>query len=164
MTLTVEEKSMWVRKRSQHFQKMQTAPPLTPKIGGMTGGCAGAWGWQTVAGSESEGQTEGPGRDSGHYKDPAPSYPVCSSWESQGGQDGMIFVWQVWKQGCWRTRLLAQLVWPSQGHCDGRSLCKDPAWETHWAASLPLVGMHTHALPAAQGLLVGSTLAFLDAS
>ena len=53
-----------------------------------------------MAGSESEGQTEGPGRDSGGYKDPTPSYPVCSSRESQEGQDGMIFEWQVWKQGC----------------------------------------------------------------
>lgn len=51
MTLTVEEKSMWVRKRSQYFQKMQTAPPLTPKIGGMTGGVQGHGGgrrWQVL--------------------------------------------------------------------------------------------------------------------
>ena len=31
----VEERGMGVRKKSQGFQQMQTAPPLTPKIGGM---------------------------------------------------------------------------------------------------------------------------------
>ena len=33
----VEERGMGVRKKSQGFQQMQTAPPLTPKIGGMAG-------------------------------------------------------------------------------------------------------------------------------
>lgn len=37
----VEERGMGVRKKSQSFQKMQTAPLLTPKIGGMAGGVQG---------------------------------------------------------------------------------------------------------------------------
>lgn len=67
-----------------------------------------------MAGSESEGQTEGPGRDSGGYKDPAPSYPVCSSPESQEGQDVMIFLWQVWKQDAEGPGPLSRVVWPSR--------------------------------------------------
>lgn len=167
-TLTVEEKGVWVRKRSHCFQKMQTAPPLTPKIGGMAGDVWGMgvaeggrfwirgtdwgsrkrlWGLQRscselsclflmrVPGGPGWHDLHMAGVEAGMLKDQA----SCPGGVAQSGA-----LW--WDMGCVEEPLKRT----QPGRPAGQQVC---LW---WG--------YTHTLPAAQGLLVGNILAFLDAN
>lgn len=167
-TLIVEEKGVWIRKRSHCFQKMQTAPPFTPKIGGMAGGVWGMgvaeggrfwigetdwgsrkrlWGLQRpcselsclflmrVPGGRGWHDLRMAGVEAGMLKDQAP----CPGGVARSGA-----LW--WGMGCVEEPLKRT----QPGRPTGQQVC---LW---WGC--------THTLPAAQGLLVGNILAFLDAN
>lgn len=123
-----------------------------------------------MAGSESEGQTEGQEGASGRYKDPAQVVSLFVPHESPGGQDGMIRISGGVETGMLKDQAPCPVgVAQSRGTVMGYGLWKGASARTNLGDPLGSKSAsggdaHHTPFPAAQGLLVGSTLAFLDAN